>query len=141
MTDIVSRQRRSEIMGAIRNSDTAPERQVRSWLHARGYRFRKNVRTLPGAPDIVLPRWKAVIFVHGCFWHRHRACKLAYTPKSRTDWWLAKFSHNTARDSLVRSQLEQVGWKVVTVWECEVRNREFEQWLESALQDKPSSTR
>jgi len=89
-------------------------------LHRMGYRFRLHVKTLPGKPDIVLPKYKTVVFVHGCFWHRHPKCKYAYTPKSRTEFWNKKFSDNVARFKTVKKELKKMGWKIVVIWECEV---------------------
>ena len=117
--DRISRERRSWNMSRIRGKDTAPERLVRSMLHRMGYRFRLHVSSLPGKPDIVLPKHKTVIFVHGCFWHRHRGCKYAYTPKSRSGFWHKKFSDNVRRDREKQAQLRELGWRVHTVWECE----------------------
>jgi len=107
-------------MSRIRCKDTKPEIAVRKMLHAAGFRFRLHVKGLPGKPDIVLPKWKTVIFVHGCFWHRHEGCKDATTPKTRTEWWLEKFAKNVANDLKKRSALEAAGWRVIVVWECEV---------------------
>ena len=98
MTDILSKERRSWNMSRIRGSDTKPELLVRSLLHRMGYRFRLHRKDLPGRPDIVLPKYRTVIFVHGCFWHRHKGCKYAYTPKSRTDFWQNKFQGTVERD-------------------------------------------
>jgi DNA mismatch endonuclease (patch repair protein) len=89
-----------------------------------GFRFRLHVRTLPGCPDIVLPRWKSVVFVHGCFWHRHRDCKLAYTPKSRTAFWVSKLEGNASRDKKTLSALKHQGWKPLVVWECELSDKD-----------------
>lgn len=111
-------------MSRIRASDTGPERAVRSILHRMGYRFRLHSRSLPGKPDLVLPRYGTVIFVHGCFWHRHRGCPLAYTPKSRTVFWMNKFRDNVARDRRVTGELQTLGWQVLVVWECELRDVE-----------------
>jgi DNA mismatch endonuclease (patch repair protein) len=108
-------------MSGIRARDTKPELLVRKFLHAEGLRYRLNVRTLPGSPDLVLPRWKTVVFVHGCFWHRHPGCGLAYTPKSRQAFWSEKFEHNVARDASAIASLEAAGWKVIVVWECTLR--------------------
>lgn len=119
MTDRLSRERRSWNMSRIRDRDTEPERLVRSALHRAGYRFRLHCRDLPGRPDIVLPRYRTVVFVHGCFWHRHCGCRLAYAPKSRTAFWQAKFRSNVERDRRNARELRLLGWKVVTVWECE----------------------
>jgi len=108
-------------MSRIRGKDTAPEVAVRSLLHRMGYRFRLHVRNLPGTPDIVLPKYKTVVFVHGCYWHRHRGCQFAYTPKSRIDFWERKFAENVRRDRTVRRQLRRLGWRSIVVWECQTR--------------------
>lgn len=122
MTDRLSEERRSWNMSRIRSKDTAPERAVRSLLHQLGFRFRLHRKDLPGHPDIVLPRYRSVVMVHGCFWHRHPGCKFAYEPKSRVDFWERKFKRNVERDREVREQLENLGWRVLVVWECELRN-------------------
>ena len=114
-------------MSRIRNRDTEPERIVRSWLHKAGYRFRLHRRDLPGTPDIVLPKHRIAIFVHGCFWHRHPGCRFAYTPKSRVEFWEKKFKENVERDQRKQKTLEDAGWRVVVVWECEIQNAA---WLE-----------
>jgi DNA mismatch endonuclease (patch repair protein) len=107
-------------MSQIRSADTSPERQVRSILHGLGYRFRLHSKNLPGTPDVVLPRYSTVVLVHGCFWHRHAGCKFAYMPKSRKRFWEEKFEQNIKRDARVIRQLKTEGWRVVTVWECEL---------------------
>ena len=122
MTDRLSEERRSWNMSRIRGKDTAPERAVRSLLHQLGFRFRLHRKDLPGHPDIVLPRYRSVVMVHGCFWHRHPGCKFAYEPKSRVDFWERKFKRNVERDREVREQLEHLGWSVLVVWECELRD-------------------
>jgi DNA mismatch endonuclease (patch repair protein) len=109
-------------MSRIRSRDTAPEKAVRSLLHRLGFRFRLHPQRLPGKPDIVLTRHRTAVFVHGCFWHRHPGCRCATTPGTRTAWWLAKFARNVARDTAVRSALRAAGWRVVVVWECELRD-------------------
>ncbi len=119
MTDLLSPEHRSWNMSRIRGKDTAPERRVRSVLHRAGYRFRLHLKTLPGHPDIVLPKYRTVVLVHGCFWHRHKGCRFAYTPKSRVAFWNAKFQANVDRDHRNARELRRLGWKVVTVWECE----------------------
>lgn len=106
-------------MQAIRSADTKPEILVRKQLHRMGYRFRLKSK-LPGRPDIVLPKYKTAIFVHGCFWHRH-GCRYTTTPQTRQGFWLSKFRENTERDERVKGQLEEMGWKVAVVWECEVK--------------------
>jgi len=120
--DIISEERRSWNMSRIRGKDTKPEIKVRSMLHRMGYRFRLHRKDLPGKPDIVLPKYNTVIFVHGCFWHRHKGCKFAYTPKSRVDFWNAKFDDTVARDKRNRKQLQAKGWNVEIIWECETGN-------------------
>jgi len=107
-------------MSRIRGRDTGPEKTVRSVLHRLGYRFRLQRRDLPGCPDIVLPRHRTVIFVHGCFWHRHPGCKYAYEPKSRRLFWQRKFRRNVERDEDARERLIVLGWRVLVIWECEI---------------------
>ena len=107
-------------MSRIRDRDTKPEKVVRSALHRMGFRFRLHRRDLPGSPDIVLPKHGAVIFVHGCFWHRHARCRYAYTPKSRVEFWQRKFQQNVERDRRVQRELRRLGWKIIVVWECQV---------------------
>lgn len=119
--DIVSKERRSWNMSRIRGKDTKPEIAVRSLLHKLGYRFRIHVKSLPGTPDIVLPKHKTVLLVHGCFWHRHRGCRFAYALKSRVAFWEAKFSATIERDQRVYRQLRKSGWRAITVWECETK--------------------
>jgi DNA mismatch endonuclease (patch repair protein) len=124
MADRISRERRSWNMSRIRGENTRPERAVRSLLHRMGFRFRLHRRDLPGTPDIVLPKYRTVVFVHGCYWHRHPGCRYAYTPKSRVEFWKTKFSQNVKRDVRVRSELEALGWNIVVVWECELQDSE-----------------
>ncbi len=120
--DIVSKDRRSEIMSRVRSSDTLPEKHVRKMLHHLGYRFRLYRKDLPGTPDIVLPGYRAVIFVHGCFWHRHDGCRDASSPKTRRDFWNTKFAENVSRDRKKTAALRKLGWTVLVVWECELRD-------------------
>ena len=115
---------RSGIMRAVKRAHTAPEMIVRQELHALGLRFRLHRRDLPGSPDIVLPRLRTVIFVHGCFWHRHSDCRYATTPKTRQEYWLPKFAANIERDLRKEAQLQALGWRVLLVWECETKQRE-----------------
>jgi DNA mismatch endonuclease (patch repair protein) len=121
MADRVSPQVRSRIMRSIRGSGTGPERTVRSALHRRGFRFRVNVKSLPGTPDIVLPAHRTVILVHGCFWHRHGRCRLASVPRTRPEYWAKKFAANRRRDRRVMAALVRLGWRVIVIWECGVR--------------------
>lgn len=120
MTDRISREARSRLMSKIGPRDTKPELAVRSLLHRLGYRFRLHRKDLPGTPDLVLPRHGVVVFVHGCFWHGHR-CKVDKMPKSRTDYWGPKIEANKARDARKRSELRRLGWRVIEVWECELK--------------------
>jgi DNA mismatch endonuclease (patch repair protein) len=118
--DTLTSEKRSWNMSRIRGANTKPELAVRSMLHRMGYRFRISNKTLPGKPDIVLPKYRAVIFVHGCFWHRHQGCKYAYTPKSRLDFWGPKFEGNVMRDKNNLSLLKKSGWLPIVVWECAI---------------------
>jgi DNA mismatch endonuclease (patch repair protein) len=122
MADFLSPAGRSERMSRIRGKDTAPELALRKALHARGFRYRLHAR-LPGKPDIVLPRHKVVVFVHGCFWHRHAGCKVASMPKSNTAFWQDKFDRNVTRDARVQGELEAAGWRVFMSWECELTGK------------------
>lgn len=114
-------------MSQIKSHDTSPELIVRRLLHQLGYRFRLHRKDLPGSPDIVLPKYKKVIFVHGCFWHRHQGCRYAYTPKSRIGFWQDKFNRNVNRDQEVTNELFRLGWKVYIIWECETKYTEVMQ--------------
>lgn len=118
-------------MSRIKGKDTKIEVEVRSWLFSRGFRFRKNDKRYPGKPDIVLPKYKTVIFINGCFWHRHTGCKYATTPKTRTEFWLEKFERNVRNDELHRQQLEDMGWKVITIWECQLKKTEFGETMDA----------
>lgn len=111
-------------MSRIRGHNTSPERRVRSVLHSMGYRFRLHGRNLPGHPDIVLPKHRTVVFVHGCFWHRHPRCQFAYTPKTRVRFWSSKFEENVLRDQRARRRLRNLGWRVIVLWECQTTDRE-----------------
>ena len=120
MTDKLSKEHRSWNMSRIRSTNTKPELVVRSLLHRAGLRFRLHGKDLPGKPDLILPKYKTVIFVHGCFWHRHEGCKDASTPRTRTEFWQKKFTGNVERDKKVRLLLEETGWNVLVIWECEI---------------------
>ena len=121
MADTMTPEQRSRCMAAIKGKDTKPEMIVRKYLFSRGLRYRVNNRKLPGSPDIVLKKYKTVIFVDGCFWHAHRGCKYYRLPKSNVDFWRAKIARNIARDYVNNVDLELAGWKVIRVWECEIR--------------------
>ena len=125
MPDRLTPQHRSWNMSRIKNKDTSIEVLVRKWLFANGFRFRKNAKKMPGHPDVVLPKYNTVIFIHGCFWHRHENCKDATTPKSRVEFWIAKFNKNVENDKKAIADLEGAGWNVIIVWQCEVE-RNFE---------------
>ena len=116
-------------MSRIKGKDTAIEVKVRKELFRRGFRYRKNVKELPGKPDIVLPKYKTVVFIHGCFWHRHENCKDATTPKTRTDFWLAKFQKNVDNDLKHSKALSDAGWRVYVMWECDIEKR-FDEAIE-----------
>ena len=124
MVDTLTSAERSERMSRIKSRDTSPEVALRKVLHALGFRFRLDNRKLPGKPDIVLPRYKTAIFVHGCFWHRHSGCAKASSPKTRKAFWNAKFETNVARDARVKRKLRRLGWRVMTIWECDTGNAE-----------------
>ena len=123
MADLISPARRSENMRAIKSKNTSPERRVRSVAHSLGLRFRLHRRDLPGSPDLIFPRRKTALFVHGCFWHRHNNCLGATTPKTNTEYWNRKFQLNMKRDRETRRKLEDDGWKVLVIWECETKAR------------------
>ena len=114
-------EQRSRNMSAIKSKNTKPEIAVRKLLHSMGYRFRLHRKDLPGSPDIVLPKYKTVIFVHGCFWHRHNNCKYATTPKTRKEFWENKFEENVKRDNLNQANLSLKGWKIIILWECQLK--------------------
>ncbi|MGA7521463.1 MAG: DNA mismatch endonuclease Vsr [Acidobacteriaceae bacterium] len=124
MTDVHSPATRSRNMAAIRSANTKPEVRVRSALHALGYRFRLQRKDLPGRPDIVLPKYRTVIFVHGCFWHCHRCKYGSVVPATRADFWAAKRGGNVVRDRRNAAALRKLGWRVIILWECEVRTPE-----------------
>lgn len=125
MADTISPERRSNNMRRIRSKDMSPELQVRSLLHGMGYRYRLHRKSLPGHPDIIFPKLKKAIFVHGCFWHQHSdtACKITRLPKSRLEYWIPKLTRNQQRDEACLALLRQLGWKVLVVWECRVRDQ------------------
>ena len=122
LMDIVSPEKRSLMMAGIKGKNTKPELVVRKLVHGMGFRYRLHRKDLPGSPDLVFSRLKKVIFVHGCFWHRHSGCRFAYTPKSNAQFWLNKLEGNMARDELALAALNAMGWEVLIVWECEVRD-------------------
>lgn len=132
MADTLTPEKRSWNMSRIHSKDTSIEVAVRLWLFHHGYRYRKNVKDLPGKPDIVLRPYKTVIFVQGCFWHRHPGCKNATTPKTRTEFWNAKFSRNIENDQKNIKKLESMGFRVIVIWECEITN-DFDNTMETVI--------
>ncbi len=134
MVDRISPEHRSWNMSRIRGKDTKPELIVSSHLHKMGFRFRLHRKDLPGKPDIVLPKYKTVIFVHGCFWHRHKNCKYSYNPKSRKEFWREKFEGNVERDKRNRKKLSSLDWKAVVLWECQITdNAKLQQLIRKSL--------
>ncbi|MBB6108357.1 T/G mismatch-specific endonuclease [Mucilaginibacter lappiensis] len=113
-------------MSRIRGKDTKPEMLVRKYLFSRGFRFRLHVKDLAGKPDIVLPKYKTVVFIHGCFWHGHEGCRYYTIPKTRTEWWLNKITGNTVNDNKAFATLTEKGWRIITVWECELKKQVIE---------------
>lgn len=121
--DIWTKEKRSKVMSNIRSKDTLPEIRVRKMLFFQGYRYRLHVKNLPGKPDIVLPQHKAIVFVHGCFWHLHSGCRDGTIPKTRTDYWKEKLLKNKERDKDHMIELQKQGWRVLQLWECEIENK------------------
>lgn len=117
-----SKEARSKNMSHIPSKNTKPEETVRKYLFSQGFRYRKNVSSLPGKPDIALPKYKTVVFVNGCFWHGHEGCKWFVPPKTNTEFWYAKFKYNAERDERNYAKLSEMGWRVLIVWECEIRH-------------------
>lgn len=137
MADTLSPEKRSWNMSRIRGKDTSIEVKVRKYLFSKGFRFRKNDKRLPGKPDVVLPKYHTVIFIHGCFWHRHPGCKDTTTPKTRTEYWLDKFERNVANDRARYEALEAAGWNVITLWECDI-NKRFDETMSRVVQELKS---
>lgn len=133
MADRFTKDVRSRMMSGIRGRDTLPERTLRSLLHKRGFRFRIGRKDLPGRPDLALAKYGSVIFVHGCFWHQHPSCRYATKPASNTEFWRAKFAGNVIRDGRVAEQLGALGWRMLTVWECELRSASAHDTVEKVV--------
>ena len=121
MADTMTPEQRSRCMSAVKGKDTKPEMIVRKYLFSKGLRYRLHVRSLPGYPDIVLPKYKTVVFINGCFWHGHEGCKYYRLPKSNVEFWKSKITNNKNRDILNEVKLKELGWRVVRIWECEIR--------------------
>ena len=130
-----SKEARSRNMSNIPSKNTKPEETVRKYLFAHGLRYRKNVSKLPGKPDIVLPKYKTVVFVNGCFWHGHEGCKYFVPPKTNTEFWYAKFQYNQERDARNYQKLRDLGWRILIVWECEIRHGDSKNALEKLIED------
>lgn len=131
MTDVHSKETRSYNMSKIRGKDTKPELLVRKFLHSQGFRYRIHVKDLPGKPDIVLPKYKTIIFIQGCFWHGHEGCRYYVIPKTRTEWWLNKINTNISNDLKNRLKLEDLNWRIIDIWECDLKNNNREMTLEA----------
>ncbi len=131
--DIVTPEQRSKNMAAIRSKDTKPEVYFRKLLFAQGYRYSLNSKTVPGHPDIYLKKFNTAIFVHGCFWHRHKGCKYAYMPKSRVEFWQKKFNANQKRDQVVQEELKNKGIKCLVVWECTIKNMKNDSYIKEQI--------
>ena len=146
MADIKDAESRSRNMAAIKSRDTKPELFIRKALFADGFRYRIAPKNIPGCPDVYLPKYKVAIFIHGCFWHRHRDCRYAYMPKSRVEFWQKKFDSNTKRDLEVRFQLREAGIRVSVIWECAIRmvcktsdgTKELIHHIEACIRDRSS---
>ena len=131
MADVHDKATRSYNMSQIKGKNTKPEMLVRRFLHAQGFRYKLHDKTLPGKPDIVLPKYKTVIFIHGCFWHGHEGCKYFVVPKTRTEFWMNKIKGNIANDTKAITALEKAGWNIITIWECELKPSELHNTLSS----------
>ena len=135
MTDVHSPEKRSYNMSRIKSKNTKPELLVRQFLHANGFRYRLHVKDLPGKPDIVLPKYKTVIFIHGCFWHGHDQCRYYVIPKTKTEWWLNKINGNKTKDITNIGKLKHASWKVLEIWECELKKKLREKALNTLVQN------
>ena len=133
MSDVHTKAQRSYNMSRIRSAHTRPEMLVRKFLHAHGFRYTLHDKKLPGRPDIVLPKYKTIVFIHGCFWHGHDNCKYYVVPKTRTGWWLNKINTNKANDAKAIKLLKKDGWKIIPVWECKLKPAKMEKTLNSLL--------
>ena len=134
MSDNLSPEQRSWNMSRISSRNTSIEMAVRKCLHSQGFRYRVNDRRYPGKPDIVLPKYKTAIFINGCFWHHHENCKYATVPKTRTEFWLEKFETNRRNDYIKQEKLREMGWKVIVIWECEIKHS-FESRMKDVIAD------
>lgn len=136
MADVHSKETRSYNMSRIKSKNTKPEMLVRRFLHKNGFRYRLHVKDLPGKPDIVLPKYKSVIFIHGCFWHGHEGCKYYVVPKTRTEWWVEKIDKNKSNDIKAQGTLISTGWNIVNIWECAIKSKQnFTNWSGNLLKE------
>jgi len=133
MADVHSKETRSYNMSRIRGKNTKPEMIVRKFLFSKGYRYRLHDKNLPGKPDIILPKYKTVIFIHGCFWHGHEGCRYYVIPKTRTDWWVEKINRNKEKDEESRDKLTRADWRILTIFECELKGKKQEETLNNLL--------
>ena len=133
MADVHTKEIRSKNMAAIKSRNTKPEMLVRKFLHANGFRYKLNDKSLHGKPDIVLPKYHTVIFINGCFWHGHKNCKYFVVPKTRTDWWLNKINGNIANDAKAIKALKKLGWEIIIIWECRLKPKAFHKTLSKLL--------
>lgn len=140
MADHVDRRKRSEMMRAVKSKNTSTEMIVRSAAHRLGLRFRLHRADLPGKPDLVFPRWKTVVFVHGCFWHRHKGCKKASLPKTNVEFWTSKFARNVERDLKNIKDLKSLGWGVLTIWQCQIPNIEQARFILTRYFDRKAAS-
>ncbi|NCC05267.1 MAG: DNA mismatch endonuclease Vsr [Proteobacteria bacterium] len=136
MADVVNSKKRSEMMSAIKQKNTKPELTVRRYFHSKGLRYSLHKKDLPGKPDLVFPKKKLVVFIHGCFWHRHEGCSKSYVPASNFDFWNKKFNENIARDKKCNSQLKQLGWEVIVIWECQINEKNLDFYVEKIQNTK-----
>ncbi|UYQ94954.1 DNA mismatch endonuclease Vsr [Chitinophaga horti] len=139
MADVHSKETRSFNMSKIKGKDTKPEMLVRKYLFSHGFRYRVHDRRLPGNPDIVLPKYRTAIFIHGCFWHGHEGCRYFIIPKTRTEWWVSKLSRNTANDEKALTALHALGWKAIVIWECDLKKATLDHTLKALLGDLRST--
>ena len=135
MADVFSKTKRSQIMSKISGKETKPEILIRKFLFAQGFRYRKNDKRLAGKPDIVLPKYKTVVFIHGCFWHGHQGCKKSALPQTNCEFWKNKIQGNFERDKLSQKKLKKDDWKIIVIWQCQIKNRElFEKTIKRTIQ-------
>jgi DNA mismatch endonuclease (patch repair protein) len=133
MADVHDKATRSYNMSQVRSKNTIPEMLVRKFLHAYGFRYRLNVKDLPGKPDIVLPKYKTIIFIHGCFWHGHKDCKYSALPQTRREWWLAKINLNKINDAKTLKALQKGGWKIIVLWTCHLKKTSIGKTFEKLI--------